>query len=479
MVHQYKLSGYNIVLDVDSGSVHLVDDLVYEIISLYGKAGVDSIVQALSDRFDSGEIRSAFGDVRALAEEGKLFSSADHEKRHYQGDREEVIKALCLNVAHTCNLNCSYCFAGQGRYKGGEALMSPETGRRAIDFLIERSGSRRNLEVDFFGGEPLLNWQMVKDVVAYARSLEKRHSKHFRFTLTTNGVLIDEDVIAFTNREMHNVVLSLDGRPEVHNRFRVDIGGKGSYARVVPRFRELVKRRTRGTYYVRGTFTHANTDFLNDILHLLDLGFREISMEPVVCQPGEPYALTEEDMPFIKEQYEKLAEEMLRRERAGEPFEFYHFMIDLERGPCIYKRIKGCGSGTEYLAVTPAGDLYPCHQFVDNPAFRIGSLWDGVTDNNLQDRFRRCNVFSRPECRDCWAKFYCAGGCAANAFHRTGDVLGVDAYGCELFRKRVECAIMMKAAKAAESQTEQGLFSIWSQRGAGSTPERESVKDSF
>lgn len=486
MIHQYRLNGYNIVLDVDSGSIHLVDDLVYEIVSLYEKTDRDEIVRALSDRFDAADIRSALDDVKELVDQRKLFSHADHEARLFKGaertgsddvtlaercsradtvqcphddlaeshdTREKVVKALCLNVAHTCNLNCSYCFAGQGKYKGEQALMSLETGKKAIDFLIDHSGSRRNLEVDFFGGEPLLNWQMVKDVVAYARSVEKQAGKYFRFTLTTNGVLIDDDVIDFTNKEMHNVVLSLDGRPHVHDRFRVDIGGRGSFARVVPKFLELVRRRNRGTYYVRGTYTHLNVDFLNDILHMLDLGFREISMEPVVCRPEEPYALTDADMPMIAEQYEKLAGEILRRKREGDPFEFYHFMIDLEHGPCIYKRMTGCGSGTEYLAVTPSGDLFPCHQFVDDPSFKIGTLDDGVTDKDLQDKFRACNVFAREACHDCWAKFYCAGGCAANAYHVSGSLLGTDAFGCALFKKRMECAIMIKVAEAVASAT--------------------------
>lgn len=499
MVHQYKLNGFNIVLDVDSGSIHLVDDLVYEIIMLFEKADRDGIVRALSDRFDSDDIRSALDEVQELVKQQKLFSQADHAARLFEGREyavgavsrttkergavekrrtakeecstadgrldahvntskyhcwnENVIKALCLNVAHTCNLDCSYCFAGQGKYKGEQALMLVETGRKAIDFLIEHSGSRRNLEVDFFGGEPLLNWQMVKDVVTYARSIEEQYGKRFRFTLTTNGVLIDDDVIDFTNKEMHNVVLSLDGRPHVHDRFRVDIGGNGSYARVVPKFLELVRRRDQGTYYVRGTYTHLNVDFLNDILHMLDLGFREISMEPVVCRPEEPYALTDEDMPIIMRQYEELAEEILRRELEGDPFQFYHFMIDLEHGPCIYKRIIGCGAGTEYLAVTPSGDLYPCHQLVDDPSFRIGNLVDGVTEHDLQDAFRTCNIFAREACRACWAKLYCAGGCAANAFHMSGSLLGTDPFGCELFKKRIECAIMIKVAKAVASAT--------------------------
>ena len=447
MVHQYQLNGYNIAVDVDSGSVHVVDELVYEIIALYEQLSADDIVTRLAPRLPKEEIRDAFDDVETLIDQGMLFSNISHEARldDERAAGSSVVKALCLNVAHSCNLNCCYCFAAQGTYKGDEALMPLSTGKRAIDFLIEHSGTRRNLEVDFFGGEPLLNWQMVKDTVAYARSKEQEHNKHFRFTLTTNGLLIDDDVIDFTNREMDNVVLSLDGRKETHDRFRVTGGGHGCYDIVVPKFLELVRRRTRGTYYIRGTFTHHNTDFLQDILHIADLGFDEISMEPVVCAPDEPYALTEDDMVIVKEQYEILAQEMIRRKAKGQAFRFYHFSMDLEHGPCIYKRVAGCGSGTEYLAVTPLGELYPCHQLVDNRDFLMGNVWDGVTRLDLQQSFSQCNVFAREKCHDCWAKYYCSGGCAANAYHVSGELLGTDDYGCELFSKRVECALMMKA----------------------------------
>lgn len=580
MIHAFQLLGYNLVLDVYSGSVHIVDDLVYAIIerlkdtsrdvalavfsddsssefsgnsssvssgdsssflsdnssSEHNNDRVDNLRQELFNTllpsYAKEDLKEAMSALLALTYDNKLFcekdpfekwrvlsqhrilptsegfecdstrckannlacSSCDHENR---GARNELIesrnstetssldktkgtyeshdcdhkndgivpenledcafrkadgavKALCLNVAHACNLACSYCFAGQGHYKGEQAIMPLETGKRAIDFLIEHSADRHYLEVDFFGGEPLLNWPMVKETVAYARSLEKKTGKRFRFTLTTNGILIDDDVIDFTNREMDNVVLSLDGRKSTHDRFRVDRQGRGSYDTVVPKFQKLVRQRTGGTHYMRGTFTHANADFLNDILHLLDLGFTQISMEPVVSPPGMPYALTPDDIVFIKQQYEKLARLMIQRQREGRPFTFYHYMIDLEHGPCIYKRIAGCGSGTEYLAVTPSGDLYPCHQLVDNPAFLMGNIWDGITNTALLDTYRHLHLLSRKACRDCWAQLYCSGGCAANAFHTTGDLFGVDENGCELFRKRMECALAIKAAEALD-----------------------------
>ena len=358
-----------------------------------------------------------------------------------------MVKALCLHVAHTCNLNCSYCFASQGKYHGDRTLMSFEVGKQALDFLMDHSGSRTNLEVDFFGGEPLMNWDVVKQLVEYARSVEKERGKNFRFTLTTNGMLIDDDVIDFANREMSNVVLSLDGRKEIHDRLRVDYAGNGSYERIVPKFQKLVEARGNKNYYMRGTFTHANPDFTKDLFHMADLGFTELSMEPVVCAPEDPAALTAEDLEIVKDQYELLAKDMLRREKEGKPITFYHYMLDLTGGPCIYKRISGCGSGTEYMAVTPWGDLYPCHQFVGEEAYKLGDIWNGVTNTALREEFRSCNAYARPECNDCWARFYCSGGCAANAFHATGSIRGVYEAGCELFRKRIECAIMMKVAE--------------------------------
>jgi uncharacterized protein len=457
MVHQYKLNGYNIVLDTASGSVHTVDEVAYDIIEMYESHSAEEIVATILERYkhlpdvNESEVLECIDDITALKEAGKLFSVDEYEGLacNYKNN-SKVIKALCLHVAHTCNLNCSYCFASQGKYQGDRALMSFEVGKRAFDFLIENSGTRHNLEVDFFGGEPLMNWDVVKQLVAYARSIEKQHNKNFRFTLTTNGILIDDEVIDFLNKEMSNVVLSLDGRKEVNDHFRRDYAGNGSYDKIVPKFKKLVEARGGKDYYVRGTFTHNNVDFTNDIFHMADLGFTELSMEPVVCPPDDPYALTDEDMPKIFEQYEILAKEMLKRKKEGRPFTFYHYMLDLKNGPCIYKRITGCGSGTEYMAVTPWGDLYPCHQFVGDESYRLGDIYVGVTNKEKQAEFASCNVYAKEECRDCWAKLYCSGGCAANAYHATGSVKGIYKKGCELFKKRMECAIMLAIAKEFE-----------------------------
>ena len=457
MVHQYKLNGYNIVLDTCSGSVHTVDEVAYDIIAMYKESTPEEIVKVIMERYgnlpdvNEEEILACIEDIKALEAAGKLFSEDKYESLAYNfKNNSNVIKALCLHVAHTCNLNCSYCFASQGKYQGDRALMSFEVGKQAFDFLIANSGSRKNLEVDFFGGEPLMNWDVVKKLVAYARSIEKEHNKNFRFTLTTNGVLVDDDVIDFCNKEMSNVVLSLDGRKEVNDHFRVDYAGKGSYDTIVPKFREFVKRREGKNYYVRGTFTHNNVDFTNDLFHMAQLGFTELSMEPVVCPPDDPYALTQEDLPKLFEQYEILAKEMIKRKKEGRPFTFYHYMLDLKHGPCIYKRITGCGSGTEYMAVTPWGELFPCHQFVGDSKYSLGNIWDGVTNKAIQDEFRSCNAYARPECKDCWAKLYCSGGCAANAYHATGSIGGIYEYGCELFKKRIECAVMMQVVEAEE-----------------------------
>ena len=456
MIHRYKLGQFNIVLDVCSGSVHVVDEVAYDIIGCFEQKSREEILKEMAVKYAGREditqkdLEECYEQVLGLKEAGKLFAPdtfapmAGALKERTAG----VVKALCLHVAHTCNLNCAYCFASQGKYHGDRAVMSFEVGKQALDFLVENSGSRRNLEVDFFGGEPLMNFDVVKQLVAYARSIEKEKNKNFRFTLTTNGMLIDDDVIDFANRECHNVVLSLDGRKEIHDRYRVDYAGNGSWERIVPKFQKLVEARGGKDYYMRGTFTHANPDFLQDIQQMLDLGFNELSMEPVVCAPGDPSALTEEDKAIVFEQYEKLAELMLQREKEGRPFTFYHYMIDLSGGPCIFKRVSGCGSGTEYMAVTPWGDLYPCHQFVGEEAYLLGNVWEGVKNKAVQDEFAACNVYARPECRDCWARLYCSGGCAANALHATGSIRGVYEYGCELFKKRMECAIMIQVAKA-------------------------------
>ena len=452
MIHAYQLNGYNIILDINSGAIHCVDSVAYDMIRLYETCSEEELVRRMQELYpqeEEEEIRECLEEVKELIRQGKLFTPDTYEDlADTMKERSaEIVKALCLHVAHTCNLNCSYCFASQGKFHGERALMSFATGKRALDFLVEHSRNRRNLEVDFFGGEPLMNFQVVKDLVAYARSIERKANKNFRFTLTTNGVNIDDEVIDFANRECHNVVLSLDGRKEVHDRFRVDYRGNGSFDRVVPKFQKLVKARGGKNYYIRGTFTHFNPDFMEDIREMRRLGFNELSLEPVVCAPDDPCALTEEDRRLVCSQYEELAKDMLQSAKEGKPYTFYHYMIDLEGGPCIYKRISGCGSGTEYMAVTPWGDLYPCHQFVGEEKFKLGDIWNGVTNEAVQEEFRSCNVYTRAECRECWARLYCAGGCAANAFHATGSVKGVYPAGCELFKKRIECAIMVKLAE--------------------------------
>ena len=452
MIHQYKQCGYNIVLDICSGAVHIVADIAYDIISLYENKEKNEVIAEISKKYGDvprDEIIECYDQVTELKNSGELFTEDNFEPMagELKAKTSGVIKALCLHIAHTCNLNCSYCFASQGKYHGERALMSFEVGKRALDFLIENSGTRRNLEVDFFGGEPLMNFDVVKKLVEYARSIEKEKGKNFRFTLTTNGVLVDDDVIDFANKEMSNVVLSLDGRKEVHDRYRVDYQGRGSYDTIVPKFQKFVKARGGKNYYMRGTFTHANPDFLEDIKTMLNLGFTELSMEPVVAAEGDEAALTEEDKPVVMKQYEELAELMLKRDKEGKHFTFYHYMIDLAGGPCIYKRISGCGSGTEYMAVTPWGDLYPCHQFVGDEKFKLGDIWHGVENKEIQNEFASCNVYARSECRDCWARLYCSGGCAANAYHATGSVKGVYKYGCDLFKKRMECAIAVAVAR--------------------------------
>ena len=457
MIHQFKQAGLAIVVDVFSGSIHLVDDVAYDIVALYESNTKDQIVTSLAEKYSSTgvsqeEIAECYDEITWLKDEGKLFSPDTFSSiaTSLKDKTSGVVKALCLHVAHTCNLNCSYCFASQGKYAGERAIMSEEVGKRALDFLIENSGTRHNLEVDFFGGEPLMNLDVVKNLVAYAREREKECGKNFRFTLTTNGVLIDDDLIDFANREMSNVVLSLDGRKEIHDRFRVDYAGKGSFDKIVPKFQKLVEARGGKDYYMRGTFTHANPDFVNDIRTMLDLGFNELSMEPVVCAPDDPSALTDEDLEIVMRQYEELASLMLERRKAGKPFTFYHYMIDLSGGPCIFKRVSGCGSGTEYMAVTPWGDLYPCHQFVGDEKFKLGDIYNGVTNTDLQGQFKKCNVYAHPECKDCWAKLYCSGGCAANAYHATGEITGIYESGCKLFRKRMECAIFLEAIKSLD-----------------------------
>ena len=451
MVHQYKNNGYDIVLDVNSGAIHVVDDVTYDVIGMFEEHSAGEIIAALKDRYPEAEIKEAIEEVQTLKDNGDLFTEDSYET--YITDfkkRPTVVKALCLHIAHDCNLACQYCFAEEGEYHGRRALMSYETGKQALDFLVANSGNRRNLEVDFFGGEPLMNFDVVKQLVAYGREIEKTQDKHFRFTLTTNGVLLNDDIMEFANKEMDNVVLSIDGRKEVNDRMRPFRKGAGSYDLIVPKFQKFADSRNQEKYYVRGTFTHYNTDFSNDVLHLADLGFKQISVEPVVAQETDPYAIQEADLPQLFEEYDKLAAEMVKRHGTDKDFNFFHFMIDLEGGPCVAKRLSGCGSGTEYLAVTPWGDLYPCHQFVGNEDFLMSNVWDGVQKTEIRDEFKCCNVYAKEKCRKCFARFYCSGGCAANSYNFHGNILDAYDIGCELQRKRVECAIMIKAAEAEE-----------------------------
>ena len=461
MIHRYINNGYHIVLDVHSGSVHVMDRSAYDAVPVVerliaqGTQDQEIIAQALEKELslshsEAGELAEEF---LALKEAGQLFTQDIYEDYiDAFTERETVVKALCLHIAHDCNLACKYCFAGEGEYHGRRALMSLEVGRKALDFLVENSGNRVNLEVDFFGGEPLMNWQVVKELVAYGRSLEEPHHKKFRFTLTTNGVLLTDEVMDFVNKEMSNLVLSIDGRKEIHDLMRPHRGGQGSYDEILPKYKKAAESRNQMNYYVRGTYTRNNTDFSEDVIHLADQGFEQISVEPVVADKKEDYALRMEDVPKLLSEYDRLAQEYIRRKRDGKGFQFFHFMIDLEGGPCVAKRLSGCGSGTEYLAVTPWGDLYPCHQFVGQEEFLMGNVEDGIVRKDIQDKFKACNVYSKKECRDCFAKFYCSGGCAANAWHESGDVNGSYELGCELQRKRVECAIMIKAALAEEER---------------------------
>jgi len=478
MIHCFKLCGYNIVLDVASGSIHTVDDLAYDVIRAYelvidGKDISVLVARVAANHLEASEeeILEVVSDIEGLRNRGKLFSPDEYAAVAGAGCNAPL-SALCLNVSHVCNMSCTYCFAGcgdgggdvggiggdggstgsdvdGGNNKSSDVLMSLEAAKRAVDFLVRESGERKNLDIDFFGGEPLLNWQVVKDTVAYAREIERsgKGGKKFRFTLTTNGLLIDDDVINFTNNQMHNVVLSLDGRPDVNDAMRKMPNGDGSYSAVVDNIKKLVDARRGKGYYIRGTFTRENLDFVNDILHIAGLGYKELSMEPVIAKPGDSFGFTPGDLHELCAQYETLAIEMLRLEKIGMGFSFYHYNLDLTEGPCVHKRVAGCGVGTEYMAVTPSGELYPCHQFVGDKRFLLGDVWTGVTNNTLRNQFAGCSIYSRTECRDCWARFYCSGGCAANAYYSSGSINGIYEFGCELFKKRIECAIMMHVAR--------------------------------
>ena len=450
MIHQYKSNGFNIVMDVESSSIHLVDDVTYDVISLYEEKSADEILEELKGAYDEDQIRESLSEIEELVDQKKLFTEdvfepvvGDFKKHH-----KPVVKALCMHIAHDCNLACKYCFAEEGEYHGKRELMSFETGKKALDYLVQNSGNRVNLEVDFFGGEPLMNWDVVKQLVQYGRSIEEANNKKFRFTLTTNGVLLNDEVQDFLNKEMGNVVISLDGRKEVNDNMRPFRNGKGSYDLIVPKFQKLAESRDQNNYYIRGTFTRENLDFSEDVKHFADLGFKQISIEPVVGPEEDPYSIREQDLPQILEEYDKLADEYIKRHKEGNGFTFFHFMIDLSGGPCVYKRLSGCGSGTEYLAVTPGGDLYPCHQFVGDEDYLLGNVDEGIVNPDIVENFANCNVYSKEKCKNCFAKYYCSGGCAANAYKQNGSINTTYDIGCEMEKKRVECSIMIKAALA-------------------------------
>ena len=444
MIHQYKNNGYNIVMDVCSGAIHVVDDVTYDVIALYEEKSLEEIENELS--YSKEDIEEAYKEVTSLKEEGLLFTEDIYEDYIKEvKSRKTVVKALCLHIAHDCNLACRYCFAEEGEYKGHRELMSAKVGKAALDFLVANSGNRHNLEVDFFGGEPTMNFGVVKEVVEYGRSLEEKHNKHFRFTLTTNGVLLNDEIMEFANKEMDNVVLSVDGRKEIHDYMRPTRNGKPSYDLIMPKFIRFAESRHQQKYYVRGTFTGANTDFYEDVKAMVNEGFREISIEPVVLEKGHFLELKEEHLPEIFENYDKLYNEMVRRKKEGDEFNFYHFNIDLNGGPCVYKRISGCGAGFEYVAITPQGEVYPCHQFVGKEEFKLGDIYDDTYDAELGKKFKKAHIYNKPKCRECWARFYCSGGCQSNNFAFNGDMNIPYEIGCKMQKKRIECAIALKA----------------------------------
>lgn len=444
MIHRYNVLGVNIVIDIASGAVHVLDDVAYKLLEFFNDKGEADLDKAQDLEYSKDEINEAYDEIMTLINDGLLFTKDVYEDLSHI-EKGSVIKALCLHICHDCNLRCKYCFASTGSFKGERSMMSAETGKKAIDFVIENSAHRKNIEIDYFGGEPLMNFDVVKEITEYAKEQGKKFGKTFRFTLTTNGMLLNEDVKKYVNENMSNVVLSIDGRKEVNDNMRLTAGGKGCYDVILPKFLDLAQSRGDDNYYVRGTFTRHNTDFAEDVIHLADLGFGQISVEPVVANEAEDYALKEEDLPKIFEQYEYLAKQMVERKKNGKGFNFFHYMIDLEQGPCVYKRLSGCGSGHEYVAVTPDGDIYPCHQFVDKPEFKLGSVYGGDYNKEIGKQFERSNVYTKDACKKCWARFYCSGGCPANAFDMNKDINKPYNLACEMEKKRVECAIAIKA----------------------------------
>jgi len=444
LIHKFYLNGKHMVLDVNSGSVHVVDELVYDLLDHYIGNNLEDIVKVMIEKYEEQKIREAYQEIVYLEENGMLYSDAD-DISNLKYNEENIVKAMCLHVAHDCNLKCEYCFASQGNFKGERSMMNLETGKKALLYLAQNSGNRRNLEVDFFGGEPLMNFQTVKDLVEYGRSIEKEYKKHFRFTITTNGVLLDDDKIKYINENMDNVVLSLDGRKTVNDAMRLTVSGEGSYDVILPNIKKMVQARGDKDYYVRGTFTSKNLDFGKDALNFHKEGFKKISIEPVVAPEEMDYAIKEEHLGRILQEYEDFSKEYIRLTHEDKDFMFFHFMIDLNQGPCVVKRAVGCGAGSEYLAVTPEGELYPCHQFVGEKEFLLGTLDTGVQNVELRDRFKVANVYNKEECRNCWARFYCSGGCHANAHYAHNDIMKPYEIGCEMEKKRIECALSVLA----------------------------------
>lgn len=451
MIHKFIQKDLHIVMDINSGAIHAVDPLVYILLDHYPNPDRQGAMAALNADYGQEAVQEAFEEIDALISAGQLFTEDTQIEAYRLSRHNPVIKALCLHVAHDCNIRCQYCFAAQGAFEGHRTLMSYETGVKALDFLVANSGNRRQLEVDFFGGEPLMNFEVVKQLVTYGRTLEQKHNKVIRFTMTTNGVLLDAEKIAYINEEMHNLVLSIDGRKDVNDRMRETINGSGTYDLIVPKFQEAVASRAGKSYYVRGTFTRFSKDFSKDVLHMAELGFDQVSVEPVVAPKDQAYALQDSDIQELCQEYETLAEAMLEKEKQGEGFNFFHFQIDLNRGPCVIKRVLGCGAGAEYLAVTPEGDIYPCHQFVGMTEFRLGSVHvnEPLNAGIVQD-FASATVITKEDCQSCWARFYCSGGCHANAWHENGTVLKPYRIGCELEKKRVECAIYLQTKRLLE-----------------------------
>lgn len=443
MIHKFTVKDIKLVLDVNSGAVHVIDDLVWDLLEYGPDINISKIDKSLFDKYSDEEVSQAVNEIQQLIDEEMLYSEWKGDKPGMYG--LPVIKAMCLHAAHDCNLRCKYCFASTGDFHGERMMLDLETGKKALEFLVKNSGNRRNLEVDFFGGEPLMNFDVVKQVVEYGRELEKRHDKVFKFTITTNGLLLDDETIGYFNKEFVNVVISIDGRPEVHDNMRKTHNQKGSYRHIITQAQKLAEKRNQTNYYVRGTFTKENLDFDRDVIHLADAGFRQISIEPVVAPDGVGYELTEEDLPEIFESYDRLFDQMIKRRKEERGFNFFHFQVDLEQGPCAAKRSMGCGAGNEYIAVTPAGDIYPCHQFVGDKEFHMGNVNTGEFNREMQNKFRSANIFTKESCQSCWAKFYCSGGCAANAFHFSGDIEGTYDLGCEMEKKRLEYAIALAA----------------------------------